>query len=267
MSPGLKSRATFSASSQHGSVNKPGMASRTASYERRADDWVLNHNLAAHELMQIGRQILTSLIAEQVAHREYLNIKKQIENSEEVDRFLHEKFSNAELYAWMQGEIVAPLLRVLPLRLRHGAQGRTDDETGTDAPRGGRHRLHQFQLLGWRTQGLLSGEALYLISNEWRWPTTRTTSEFELTKHVSLRQLDPLALLALKATGACEVTVPEWLFDLDGPGHYIRRIKNVSLSIPSVTGPYTSVRCTLSLLKSSLRKSPLAEGRRVRSPG
>ena len=81
--------------------------------------------------------------------------------------------------------------------------------------------------------------------------------EYELTKQVSLRQLNPLALLALKATGTCEVTLPEWLFDLDCPGHYMRRIKTVSLSIPSVTGPYTSVNCTLSLLKSSLRKSPL----------
>jgi hypothetical protein len=81
--------------------------------------------------------------------------------------------------------------------------------------------------------------------------------EYELTKHISLRQLDPVALLALKATGTCEVTLPEWLFDLDAPGHYMRRIKNVSLSIPAVTGPYTSVNCTLSLLKSTLRRSPL----------
>jgi hypothetical protein len=53
------------------------------------------------------------------------------------------------------------------------------------------------------------------------------------------------------------VTIPEWLYDLDCPGHYMRRIKNVALSIPSVVGPYTSINCTLSLLKSSLRKSPL----------
>ena len=57
--------------------------------------------------------------------------------------------------------------------------------------------------------------------------------EYELNKHVSLRQLDPLALLELKATGTCEVTLPEWLFDLDGPGHYLRRLKTVSLSIPA----------------------------------
>jgi hypothetical protein len=81
--------------------------------------------------------------------------------------------------------------------------------------------------------------------------------ELELTKHVSLRQLNPVALLALKATGTCQITVPEWLYDLDCPGHYMRRIKNVALSIPSVVGPYTSINCTLSLLKSSLRKSPI----------
>jgi hypothetical protein len=81
--------------------------------------------------------------------------------------------------------------------------------------------------------------------------------EYELTKHVSLRQLNPLALLALKATGTCEVTVPEWVFDLDNPGHYMRCIENASLSMPSVTRPYTSLSCTLSLLRSSLRKSSL----------
>jgi len=76
-----------------------------------------------------------------------------------------------------------------------------------------------------------------------------------LTKHVSLRQLNPVALLTLKATGSCTLTIPEWLYDLDCPGHYMRRIKGIALSIPSVVGPYTSVNCTLSLLKSSLRKA------------
>src|SRR5262249_54151100 len=53
-------------------------ASKTATFERRADDWMLQYNLAAHELMQNGRQILTSLIAEQIAKHEYQNTKQQI---------------------------------------------------------------------------------------------------------------------------------------------------------------------------------------------
>ena len=80
--------------------------------------------------------------------------------------------------------------------------------------------------------------------------------ELELTNHVSLRQLNPLALLTLKATGTCQVTIPEWLYDRDCPGHYMRRIKSVALSIPSVVGPYTSVNCTLSLLRRAVCGSP-----------
>ena len=59
--------------------------------------------------------------------------------------------------------------------------------------------------------------------------------ELELTRHVSLRQLDPLALLTLRITGSCTVTVPEWLYDRDCPGHYMRRIKSVG-AVDSVGG-------------------------------
>ena len=81
------------------------MASRTAGYERRADDWRLQANTAARELMQTGRQILSSLIAEQVAHHEYKNADAQIAQSEDVKQFLEDKFTNEELYGWMQGEV------------------------------------------------------------------------------------------------------------------------------------------------------------------
>ena len=84
--------------------------------------------------------------------------------------------------------------------------------------------------------------------------------EFEITKHVSLVQLDPVALAQLKQTGDCFVTVPEVLFDLDNPGHYMRRIKSVGVTIPCVTGPYTSVNCTLTLVRSSTRHSNVLLG-------
>jgi hypothetical protein len=84
--------------------------------------------------------------------------------------------------------------------------------------------------------------------------------EYELTKHVSLLQVNPISLLQLRTTGSCTVALPEALFDLDCPGHYYRRIKNLSISIPCVTGPYTSVNCTLTLLKSSIRTKPELSG-------
>lgn len=233
------------------------IASRTASYERRADEWLLQSNLAARELMHIGRQIIGSLIAEQVAHFEYEIIKEQIENSEEVNNFLSEKFTNEELYAWMQGEISRLYYEYYRFAFDIARKAERTMKQELMRPEVDATDYIKFNYWDAGRKGLLSGEALYLDVKRMETAYHENNKrEYELTKHVSLRQLNPVALLALKATGSCEVTLPEWLFDLDGPGHYMRRIKNISLSIPSVTGPYTSVSCTLSLLKSSLRKSP-----------
>jgi len=49
--------------------------------------------------------------------------------------------------------------------------------------------------------------------------------------------------------------LPEEIFDLDYPGHYFRRIKSVSLTLPCVAGPYTTISCTLRLLKNAIRTS------------
>jgi len=235
-----------------------GMASRTASYERRADDWTLQTNLAARELMQIGRQIISSLIAEQIAHSEYLNIQKQIKQAQDVEGFLRDKFTNEELYGWMQGEIS---------RLYYECY-RFAFDTARKAERAMKQELMRpeldatdyvkFNYWDGGRKGLLSGEALYLDVKRMEMAYHENNKrEFELTRHISLRQLDPMALLALKITGKCEVSIPESLYDRDCPGHYMRRLKNVSLSLPSVVGPYTSVNCTLALVRSSVRKSPL----------
>lgn len=238
--------------------DQAGMASRTASYERRADDWMLNSNLAAHELMQIGRNLIGSLIAEQIAYHEYQNIQKQIEHSEEVDRFLHEKFSNEELYAWMQGEISR--LYYEYYRFAFDTARKAEQTMKQELMRQEVDTTDYIKFNYWDggRKGLLSGEALYLdIKRIEMAYHDHNKREYELTKHISLRQLDPSALLQLKATGSCEITIPEWLFDLDCPGHYMRRIKTISVSLPSVVGPYTSINCTLSLQKSTLRKSSL----------
>ena len=77
--------------------DQAGIAARTAGYQRRADEWTLQANLAARELAQIGRQIIASLIAEQVAHHEYLTVKTQVQQAQDVQSFLKSKFTSAAL--------------------------------------------------------------------------------------------------------------------------------------------------------------------------
>lgn len=103
-------------------------------------------------------------------------------------------------------------------------------------------------------KGLLSGERLLLdlkrLESAYYEQNRR---EYELTKHVSVALLDPVALLQLRRNGECFVDVPEAAFDMDYPGHYFRRLKSVSLTIPCTAGPFTTVACTLTLTGSRLR--------------
>jgi Tc toxin complex TcA C-terminal TcB-binding domain len=234
--------------------DQAGMTSRYASYERRADEWLLQHNSAAHELMQIGRQILTSLISEQIAHHEYENTKKQIENAQEVDRFLQEKFTNEELYTWMQGEISRLYYEYYRFAFDTARKAEQTMKRELMRPEVDATTYIKFNYWDGGRKGLLSGEALYLDLKRMEMAYHENNKrEYELTKHVSLLQLSPLALLQLRTTGRCTIALPEELFDMDGPGHYFRRIKTLSVSIPCVTGPYTSINCTLTMLKSSIR--------------
>jgi hypothetical protein len=102
--------------------------------------------------------------------------------------------------------------------------------------------------------GLLAGERLSLdLKRLEASHLERSRRELEITKHISLRELDPLALLCLQVTGVCEFEIPELVYDLDFSGHYFRRIRTVSVSIPCVVGSYTSVAGTLSLLQNRMR--------------
>ena len=187
-----------------GAATRPASPARTAGYQRRADEWTLQANLAARELVQIGRQIIASLIAEQVAHHDYETVKTQVQQAQDVQAFLQDKFTSAAFYAWMQSDLSAPLLPVLPVRLRHRPPGRADDEAGADAAGAGPDTTFiQFNYWDAGHQGLLSGEALHLDIKRMEMAYhDNNKRELELTRHVSLRQLDPLALLSLRITGS-----------------------------------------------------------------
>jgi hypothetical protein len=235
-------------------------ASKTATFQHRGDDFLFQYNLASHELMQNGRQILTSMIAEQVAKHDYNNVKQQVANAQEVDQTLHDKFTNEDLYLWMQGELSRLYYDYYRFAFDTARKAEQTMKQELMRPELDSQTFIQFNYWDAGHQGLLAGEALHLDVKRMEMAyLDNNKRELELVRNVSLRQLDPAQLLALRATGSCTFTVPEWLFDRDCPGHYMRRIKTVALSIPSVVGPYTSVNCTLTLVRSSVRTSPLLQ--------
>jgi hypothetical protein len=103
-------------------------------------------------------------------------------------------------------------------------------------------------------KGLLSGDRLYYALKRMASAYYENNRrEYELTKHISISQIDPTSLIQLREKGSCEIDIPEVIFNLDYPSHYLCRVKSVSLSIPCITGPYTGVSCTLTLLNNRIR--------------
>ena len=233
-------------------------ASKMAGYYRRAEDYVLQANLATDELMQYGRQIISSLIREQITRKEYQNQLKQIEQTEAIQAFLQDKFTNEELYTWMQGEISK--IYFACYQFAFDVAKKSEQTLKYELMRKEFDDLDLIKFGYWDSarKGLLAGESLYLDLKRMEIAYHENNKrEYELTKHVSIHKLNPMALLKLKATGACEIELPEWLYDMDSPGQFNRRIKTIAISIPCITGPYTTVHAKLSLLQSSIRISSL----------
>jgi hypothetical protein len=226
-------------------------AGKLAGFIRREQDWTLQANLAAKEIIQLDKQITSADIRIQVAEKELENHKKQIENSREVELFLKDKFTNQELYQWMKEQLFAvyKLSYNLAFDMAKKAEKAYKYEMGTETA-----SFIQYGYWDNSKQGLVSGEKLQLALRQMEKSyLEKNRRELELSKSVSLALLNPLALIQLRETGKCYVSLPEELFDLDFPGHYFRRIKSVSISIPCVAGPYTTVNCSLRLLNNHTR--------------
>ncbi|SFE35501.1 hypothetical protein [Nitrosomonas sp. Nm166] len=236
-------------------------AARIGGYARREQDWAFQSNLAVGEINQIFKQLRAAEIREAVAELELRNHRQQIQHAEEIERFLNEeatekngKKTNRALYTWMKREVKGLYSQCLQFAF----------DIAKKAERALQHELGNPQLsflqFGYLAgkEGLLAGEKLYMDIKRMEMAYHELNQrEYELTKHISLLQIDPLALIQLRTTGRCTARLPESLFDMDNPGHYFRRIKTMAVSIPCVIGPYASVNCTLTLLKSSIRKTPV----------
>ncbi|OLE54053.1 MAG: hypothetical protein AUG51_10120 [Acidobacteria bacterium 13_1_20CM_3_53_8] len=227
------------------------MASVTGGYDRRWNEWKQQEKLASKELEQIEKQITGAEIRAAIAENELNNHDLQIENSRAVEQFLRDKYTNQELYNWMLSQISAVFFQSYKLAydMAKRAEKTYRFERGLTAS-----NFIQFGYWDSLRKGLLAGERLSLDLKRLEMAyLDQNKREYEISKQISLQMLDPINLIMLKETGQCEIALPESLFDADYPGHYMRRLKSVTLTIPCVAGPYTGVNCTLTLLRNKIR--------------
>lgn len=242
-----------------------GLSLTEGGWDRRTQEWQLQVTTITIEIEQIEQQILAAERRRDAALRDLNDHQQSIEHAVEVEDFLRGKFTNSELYLYLVQETAGLHRRMYDLA-RHAARRA---ERAYNYERG--HTARRFLPdPGWEDlhEGLTAGDRLHLALRQMENAyLDLNCREYELTKHFSLRQDFPLAYLRLRETGRAEIEIPEWMFDLDYPGQYLRRIKNVTMTIPCVVGPYTGVHCRLTLLGSTTRVDPRLSGPRARCCG
>jgi hypothetical protein len=253
--------STFNKSDAEQSNYEAASSAKLGSYSRREQEWIFQSNSAKSEINQILKQIRGAQIREAIAKKEYENHQVQMQNAQQIVDFLQgndigggfqTKETTIGFYAWMKREVKGLYAKAFQLayEVAKKAERALQNELGDPSL-----SYIQYNYLDGR-EGLLAGEKLLFDVKAMEMAYHDLNQrEYELTKHVSLLQVDPLALVQLRATGTCSFTLSEDAFDLDCPGHYFRRIKSVALTLPCVAGPYTSVNCTLTLQKSTIRVS------------
>lgn len=221
-----------------------------AGFDRRRQGWEHQKNLAEYDLLQAERQLTIAEIRRDISMEAEKIHNENIENTNEVYEFFQEKFSNLGLYTWhsstlqrLYKEAFNNALSIARLAEQAYRFERDDDTLFIEGNYFNSSRA-----------GLLAGERLLMAlqSMERRYLETNYRKS-EIDQAFSLTQVNPAALATLKETGSCDFTIPEVYFDLFYPGYYKRKIQSVRLTIPCVTGPYTNVSATLSLMGSQIR--------------
>ena len=252
----FSAEASMLVNTAQSAMSNGGLSLQEAGWQRRAQEWQQQVNLAAIEVEQIKCQIYAADRRRDVSLQELNNYQQQMEQAKEAQDFMRDKFTKQELYLFLQHETAGLYRQAYELAYTNAKQVqlafRFERAVSESVDRLPSPRWNNFR------EGLMAGDQLELALRrmEKRYMDLNVR-EHELTKHISLMQDFPSAFLHLKLFGWTTLAIDEWRFDTDYPGHYLRRIKNVSLTLPCIVGPYIGVHCRLRLLNSSIRLDPL----------
>lgn len=201
-----------------------------AQHARSVDDWTLQKAMADSQIKQINLQLKGADLQIQMAQREMTILEQQIAQNESISIFMRDKFSNAQLYQWMANKLSGLYYQTYQMAFDMAKAA----EKAFQFERGMKESEASF-ISGayWDSQrkGLLAGDYLGLgLDRMEKAYIDGDRRGFEITKAISLMEIDPIALLQLKIKGLCEFSLSESLFDYDFPGHYCRQIRTLSLT-------------------------------------
>lgn len=226
------------------------MLNQQGNYLVRQEDWQNSARIAQREMERADIEIKIAQIRQAIAGEQLRVHGMRRQQSDAEETYLRSKFTNRELFDWLAGELRGLSRQTYNLAFEAGraAERCFNFELGA---------IESYVRAGqWNDgrRGLLAAENL--IADLRRLDSAylqRNVRERELTEHLSLARLDPIALTELRMSGRCVIQVSEAVLDKHHSGHFFRRIKALSITVPCVAGPYSSVPLKLTQTSNRIR--------------
>ena len=237
------------------------IASINAALERRQEEWKLQKSLAEQDSKVGEQQKKIATDHQQVTAQERVIAGIQSDNAKDMVEFLANKFTNVELFDWMsnvlegvyrfflqQATAMAKLAEaqlaferqeVPPATIMADYWELTSDSTAVGS----------LDSKGPDRRGLTgSARLLQDIFQLDQYAFATNKRKLSLAKTFSMARLVPAEFQRFRETGILSFSTPMDMFDRGFPGHYLRLIKRVRLSVvalvPAVQGIYATLSTT-----------------------
>lgn len=232
------------------------MMSQLASYQRREQEWQFQSDLAGYDISIANQQIKIAEQNTRIVSQEREIASMNMDHATDTLEFLKTKFTNAELYRWMGNVLERTYSYMLSIAT---AVARTAEQqyyfeqqeqagpfilndywevpqTGALALTGG----------GVDRRGLTgSARLLQDLTRLDQYAFETTKRKLQMTKMISLGQNFPDAFQTFRETGVLNFDLTNRLFDYDFPGHYLRLINGVKVSVIGLVPVYDNIKATL----------------------
>lgn len=215
-----------------------------AELERRKKEWLLEDEVADAEVVEVEKQEIVNEIKTQQVEKKHKSIENEILRSEQAYEVLSEKFTNNELYVWLEKELGKVFKQYVKLLLDVAKMA---------------ERVYHFEIDGKITsvcdfikndcwdnfrKGLLAPERILLdLRRMEKAYLENDVHEMEITRPISLKELQERAelyeydegfetpLTDVRANCSCEFQLTENFFTNDFASHNFQRVKNVQIFI------------------------------------
>lgn len=233
-----------------------GLNSQLASYARRQQEWQYQSALAGYDISIANQQIKIAEQNTRIVSQEREIASMNMGHATDTLEFLKTKFTNAELYRWMGNVLERTYSYMLSLATATAKTAERQYYFEQQQQSGSfimddYWEVPQTGSLGLNGGGIdrrgMTGSTRLLqdITKLDQYAFDNTKRKLQMTKVISLGQLYPDAFQTFRETGILNFDLTDRLFDYDFPGHYLRLVNGVKVSVIGLLPVYDNIKATL----------------------